>query len=439
MAMRIERSVAAGLACMLACVLIAPPARGASAEQPEASTKAAPALTPFQRTMRAYRSGPIAETIQIRVKDASGAERRSTVVLRMDAGDEAAGKPRSVRMELGQLELWIHGDRMIVVPKFDLTRYAEFELARGPLRESIAKHVPAILLPELTLGDTAVLDFGDLGLLPTSAMVRWDEPTVDRVTARTVITGEGGDAKFRVLTNRANDRLHSAIVTSESGPLRLLELSVRSMDAGDPASWAISTQGKKKVDSIADLQRSSSTLEVGELYPFNASVLTMAMRNWSGRSEGKPVALVFVKVDIAGLFAQEAEKRDASFNAATRKSAPAVSIVRGLTKGSNNQWIARNVAVIDPAELRMQVTPTLLTLLNPTESSVVTTPPNSPLMTTADALDLEPVFAGRNAAVVVLDKAATVRGIFPVGDRGETDDDASHVEAKVRELLESLK
>ncbi len=388
--------------------------------------------SPIDRVVRAYRSGPIGETVQMRVKDAMGREQRAEIVVRIDAGDPATGRPRRARLDLGQLTLSIDGDRLLATHRLERNRYAEFTLAPLPLREALSAVMPVLLLPELVLADLGRADCADLGLFATPRTPSWDPPSIDRPTGKSLLTATAGDAKLKVLADRASGRLASLQMNSPGGDVRSIELTVRPLDPGPTDSWLVQTEGRTRVDTLADLQNSIEGFQVGERFPSTLTLLTTGLRDWEEVSQNLTSVLIFVRIDTSGITNSDAAQRDAALADLRRSVGPAVTLARRLEKGSENVWIARNVAVIPPSAINLDVSSTLLTLLNPTDSSVLSRPKNQPLIAPDEVFDYDLILGGAGAGVVVVDKARFIRGIITLAGIDET-------EKKVREVLDGLK
>lgn len=414
------------------CLLMLTGGACAASAQNPASQEAASERIPFDKTVRAYRSGPVAEAVQIRVKDDQGRERRADVLVRVDvSGDEGKGQIRA-RVELGDLAISIEGDRLLATHRLEKNRFAEFTLANKPLLEALEDVMPALVLPQLVLADRTTNRMEDLGMLPKRAPIEWQPGTVDRPTGKLMYAGSSGDTTLRMLVDRNSGRLTSLQITSASGPIRNIDLTARSVPPGSPDTWLVETQGRKRVDSLADLTSEAELVRVGEPFPPTMSILTTGLAPWKEVRTDLASVFVFIRPDTAELESEDIKARDAAVAKLRRETSDANMLVQKLKAGSEGHWVARNVAILEPESLRLEVTSILLMVLNPTESTILSHPHNLPLIAVAQSFDYDPIFGGGAGGVVVVDKNRIVRAMITLGDVEST-------EKKVRDVLESLK
>lgn len=402
-----------------------------AAQQPVPPPGAAEQV-PFEKTVNAYRAGPIGESVQIRVRDDQGRERRADVLVKLDASGEDGQGPLRGRIELGDLAVSFEGSRLLATHRLEKNRFAEFTLAQGPLLEAMEIIMPALVLPQLVLADRASNRIEDLGVLVVKQPVRWEPGVVDRPTGRFLYRGTAGDTTLRMLVDRTTGRLVSLRVDSDSGPIRSIDLATRSINPGPIDTWAVEIAGRRRVDALADLIAESDQVRVGERFPSGMSLLTGGLRPWRELRNDLASVFIFVRLDAQSVDSDDGEVRDAAIARLRRETGPANLLVRKLEAGSDGKWIARCVAIVSPSALRLDVVSILLSVLNPTDSAVLSRPDNAPVVAVAQSFDYDPILGGGAGGVVVLDKSRTVRAIITLGDVDAT-------AKKVREVLETLK
>ena len=390
----------------------------------------APDQVPYEKTVRAYRSGPVAETVQIHVKDDQGRERRSDVLIKLDAGATGEG-PLRARIELGDLAFSLDGSRLLATHRLEKNRYAEFTLAAGPVLQALESVMPALVLPQLVLADPANARIDSLGLPLNAGAVRWEPGVVDRPTGKMLYTGNAGDAKLRMLVDRTTGRLASLQVVSASGPIRNLDLTVRSTNPGPVETWQVEVEGRKRVDGLIDLMAESDQVRVGERFPSSMTLLTTARRPWKELRDDLASVFIFVQPDVSELEHPDGAVKDAAVVRLQRETRVANQLVRRLEAGSGGKWAARCVVILPTSALKPEITSVLLSLLNPKDSAVLDRPDNAPILAVAQSFDYDTILGGGLGGAVVIDRGRIVRAIITL-------DDADAAEQKIREALGSL-
>lgn len=383
---------------------------------------------PFARTVEAYRSGPVAENLQIRVKDSAGRERRADATVMIDA----TATPWRARVELGDLSLAVDGSRLVATHRLEKNRFAEFTLADKPVLEALEAVMPALIMPQLVLADPRSSGLAGLGLLPRGAQFTWSAGTVDRVTGKQLYVGAAGDESVRLLVDRTTGRLSSLQFSSGFGPIRSIDMTVRGMPIPVAADWGLDTTDRTRVDALADLMPIAEQVRVGEKFPSAMTLLSTGLAPWQEVRDDIASVLVFVPLDTTGLESADAAEKDAAMARLQRETGGAVRLVRSLEKGSAGRWIARNVAILPHGANKLEITSIVMSLLNPTDTAVVSEPENMPLIAIAQTFDYDPLLGGGQGGVVIIDKARMVRGIVTVSDIAST-------EKRVREILDGLK
>ncbi len=247
--------------CILAIVLAAstasahqPPAETPRPERPEPGR--VPTLEAAQsQILAAYRSNPVADRVQIRLIGFESRDRRSSVLIYADAGKADLRRP-SLRLDLGQLQIFA-GDlsptdrRLIAVNRFERSTYFPADLTGSPA-EALATHFHAVPLPQLSLsfGTTDTID--QLSSLITS--IRWDSIDAQTDAGRQVLVLKGthgpNAAPLSLTVDRASGRLRRlAADLPTTKPGTRIELTMASIDPGEPRKWVLSPEGRTAVES----------------------------------------------------------------------------------------------------------------------------------------------------------------------------------------------
>lgn len=387
---------------------------------------------PFEKTVQAYRSGPIAENVQVRVRDDRGRERRSDVLVKIDASETSKDGPLRARVELGDLAISLEGHKMLATHRLEKNRYAEFTLPDGPLLASLESVMPALVLPQLALADPRSDRLDDLAVFPRRTAVQWQPGVIDRPTGKMMYAGKSGDTTFRLLVDRNSGRIASLQVASESGPIRNVDLTARALPAGDTSVWPVEVAGRQRVDALADLIAEADQVRVGEQFPPTMTLMSTGLSTWTEVKDNLISVLIFVPVDPTGLEDSDDQVRDVAMRRLQRETRIASQLVRKLEDGSKDRWIARSVAVIPPDSVRVSITSIILSLLNTTDSAVLSIPDNMPLIAVSQVFDYDSIMGGGTGGAVVIDKDRIVRAIITLGDVDST-------EKKIREVLDSIK
>lgn len=422
-------AAALGLLPLCARAQVGPqPAPAVSAESDAQARLAAAA--------RAYREAPTREIVTIRVKNEQGRVAQSTVNVAIDPA-QGDTKARRLRLELGQLIVSASDHRVLAAMKNDATRYAEFTLPDEPLKPALEKLFPALAIPQLVLADAAieptVQGLGDLGLSPQGAStVRWRSARLDRATGRQVLEGDTNGGTIKITLERGTSRLRSAELTLDTGPVRGIDVSVGTVDVGDPAAWIIDTAGRTSVDSLSDLTGSGETIRIGHALPKAMVIFNTGGARWEETSDRLASVLILTRFNTQALRERaDLDRRDNTFRELRREVLPAIKLRDQLLIGSDDRYNPRCVALIDEADLTVSQAGLLFRLFDSTDNLTVPDPKTETLLLTETVADLDPVLAGGMASAVILDTQRIVRGIVTL-------DNPVSAEKRVREILDGL-
>jgi len=260
-----------------ACLGIGSTALAAPQQVPE-GPRSVPLETPAQAAdtdriladvLRAYRSGPVAERVTIRVvqappPDAHGPvlDRSSAAVVRVRRG--SADQPPVLRADLGVLGVYARADDFVAVRSDDPSVCVRRHLSAPVSGRALASILPPLALPqiELALGDEAAA----MNLTPYTRGLRWyaaEDPSPEAGRIRLSGRSEGGIAMLEIDAASSRVRLFSYRAASQA----LLEVRCEPMDPGDPDDWAIDADDRRVVRSIRDLGVPEGVVAAGDPVP----------------------------------------------------------------------------------------------------------------------------------------------------------------------------
>ncbi|MFN9977829.1 MAG: hypothetical protein ACK58T_48775, partial [Phycisphaerae bacterium] len=335
-----------------ACLLFAAPAVEAQVgpQIPTSPvTASAEVQTRLAALVQAYRQGPTRESVSIRVKNDRGQTSQSTVQVSVDPGS-----PTRVRMELGRLVVTATGPIVHATIKSDEARYCEFTLPDGSLKSGLEKLFPKLALPQLVLADRGVAsdNLADLGLDPRGVSdVRWRSSRLERGTGRIMLEGEISGGTIRLGIDRVTNRLRTAELTLDDGPVRAIDVSCRAMDAGEPQGWAVDVTGRTKVDALSDLKGDGEVIRVGHALPKTLIFFTTGGSRWEEQSDQFNSVLILTRFNVKPMRDADLEARDAAFRDARRLVLPSVRLRDQLLVGSDGIYSVRCAPLIDEADM----------------------------------------------------------------------------------------
>lgn len=254
--------------------------------QPEGAGDAPQAaLTPelvIAEARRAYRAGPVAELLTVRLETGPARSRSASLIVRLDA--RAPDGPPLFRLELDpdsthSLEVFA-GDGALTARNTDNENDRWTHPIADQGLDAILSNLPPLPVPtlQLALGDPAFHN-----PTPYSPNTAWH--FVEEVSA-----GPLAGAPHLVL--RGQSTAGQAEASFDSGSLRLrefraelpggrtLEIEFEPLDPGDPAAWRIPSEGRRQVASLTELAVARSPLSPGQFVPN----LTFASLNGDGWS-----------------------------------------------------------------------------------------------------------------------------------------------------------
>lgn len=270
-----------------------------------------------------------AEEVVVRFRAPQLGERAETFSIRVDPGPDPETRPARVLLELGRLRVLFAGGRMIAVNEAAPDHFV-LEPYEGPITpELVARLLPPLPLPQLALARV----HNDMlaTLTPYTIDIRWSDGMLDagsrppimglRGSGALAAGGSGGVVGVELLANADDARLMRIRVQMRAGNGEsVLDLSMRPIESGDPATWSIDTTGRERVASLADLRPLARAGPIAIGSPVPDLTFTRADASpWSLYSalraaealvppgqEPRPVALILVRLPAGQM---EADRR----------------------------------------------------------------------------------------------------------------------------------
>jgi hypothetical protein len=209
----------------------------------------------------AYDKKPTADEVKVTLYKAGHAPRlpsdtlaSDTFVVRIDPGPPGSTVPVRLFLDFGALRVLVGGGKLTAVNPAVPGRYYQTKLA-GPLTpQSLNKVLPPTPIPELAL---ACADPASLAsFTPYTPGVTWTAATIDPSARSATMTGASSVGPIVLGANPTTGRLTKVVATIKGarGGDTTLDLAITPTDAGSPASWTISIEGRQRVNSLAELR-----------------------------------------------------------------------------------------------------------------------------------------------------------------------------------------
>lgn len=251
----------------------------------------------FRSITDAYRAGPIAERVTVTaVSEHRQREQTATVFV------DAPGK--SALLELGPLRALARNGELRVTHKRRGDRYAIFPAGGRSIAAIVADSLPPIPLPELSLAFDDPAD--PVHLTPFPGIIEWTDAMHAPGATKLVLIGAGPGTRVTYVVNTETWRLIAGVLTTPDSGLHI-EMTFEGIDPGDPAEWAIGTQGKSPVPTLAQLQPGDTDIGAGAPAP-PMVFFTLGSKPWRLEADHEgPIALLFFReISPAVLAARDA-------------------------------------------------------------------------------------------------------------------------------------
>jgi hypothetical protein len=212
----------------------------------------------------AYRSAPVAERIQLRLRSPGDRDRSSSIVMMVNAGGpEHAG---TLRLELGRLLVTARADELLAFNAQDPTTYFRAPLPSGLSLDSIKVHLPRVPLPQLAWAlDAQAPDPAHAA--PLAGEIVWEaEPAAGSAT-EAIYTGASQAGGVQLVFDPQSWRLVRFSLPVAPAAGSTLEASVTAIEPLPSSEWLVPTQGREPVASLAALRPKPSDILPGARLP----------------------------------------------------------------------------------------------------------------------------------------------------------------------------
>lgn len=241
-------------ALAISIVLAQPPRGGNQAEH-------VPPEIVLDSIRTAYTSKPTADEVRVAVKDnvtRVGESDRFTI--RIDPGQGQT--PARILLEMGNLNIYIEGSDVTAISTASPGEYYSAKLPGPPTPLNIARVLPPIPAPQIAMACREA--DAQRHLTPYSINVNWSDGEVDSARPPVSKLVGSSDAGSVELKAGANGRLtHFTMEITSIRPGRAatlstgtttLDMAIAPVNPGDPAKWAIATEGRVRVESLSLLR-----------------------------------------------------------------------------------------------------------------------------------------------------------------------------------------
>lgn len=226
------------------------------AQPPAPADERLPVEVALEASMAAYSTKPCADEMTVKFRAPGSEQRVDTFVIRLQPGDTPRSGPRRMFLDLGQLKVFADQGTLTAISTAAPGKFAQKEYTPPLTPAVLATFLPPVPLPQLALAS------GDLKQLraptPYTPGVVWSGAAPDPLARpeTIVIEGSGDAGPVTLTTNAETGRLIKLTATIHGrGGDSLLELASRALpEPGDPASWAIKTEGRERVASVSELK-----------------------------------------------------------------------------------------------------------------------------------------------------------------------------------------
>jgi hypothetical protein len=230
---------------------------GAAAPTASAEQVVLDPLVVLSELRDAYATRATADEVRVKVESA-GQHQGDTIAVRIVP-------PNRVRLSLGGAEVLVDEQGLRATRVGNRVAYFEAPLEEGGALATLRKRLPPLVAPQL------VLALGSLSepMTPWLEGVRWTSaamrPAGAGRSAMIVLTGVGPRAEVRVEIDPDTSRLRTMKTKIDDGTTIVLECEA--LSAPSAASMALDVDGRRKVDSLAELDATSVDTSVGDPLP----------------------------------------------------------------------------------------------------------------------------------------------------------------------------
>ncbi|MDX2117462.1 MAG: hypothetical protein SFY96_04690 [Planctomycetota bacterium] len=427
--------LAASLAVGVGAATLVSVRAATAAELREAPAPDITAQDAIKLLVDAYRRGPVADRVQVRVvsfapadpakpaektTDKPGTERRATVVLRVDRGDAAGFRPRQLRLELGSLLLHADHSMLLAISRLEPRSCFETELARGLRPQELAAVIPPLPLPQiaLALGDDSAL----ADPLPYVRNVTWSGVESKQLAGKPVyvVKGTSRSGEVSITLDQVSGRLRQmsadVLAAGSEGRIRV-ELVVNQIDPGDPNGWTLSSADRERVAALDLLGPRAGDLTVGQKFP-SLPILDAALAPFTPAdvlgTANPPGALVLVA------FRPSADTDEARLILADAKAG--IGALQGLAIKSAKgiaPLAVRPLAVLEGEEIAVDRLAAWHARWDAVDQKTLGQRFGSMLSTSSSGIALDRFGPGLAAALIIIGGDQRVLGVVPLDGRAD--------------------
>lgn len=254
------------------------------AAEADPARRAQEAAALYTLLSRGYATRRIEERITIAVRQPGDHRTTSEVTWRFLPGSPAQ---RIIRTDLGPLQIYAAGSRLIAAHAQNDGIYFEAELPAGLTAAALRAVLPPLPFPQAVwaLSDPDSPDATSIGgLAQVLAETSWSDLTIlDSGPCDVRLTGAHPAGPVVATASRA--ALPWAPVCSwempaaPDSPLRL-EFTCERLAESNPAAWPISTDGRVRVNSLSDLKPLDPPIALGQRVPM-LGLMSADLGGWS--------------------------------------------------------------------------------------------------------------------------------------------------------------
>ncbi|MFN0133270.1 MAG: hypothetical protein ACKVW3_12190 [Phycisphaerales bacterium] len=237
-----------------------------------------PVAVAFDDIRDAYRA-VVADEVTVTLNGPARLERTEAYIVRLKFDASDSSSPSQALFELGSLRLWLGGGRIAATYSTNTDQILEATFD-GPITlATIARAVPPVFVPQLALADAASSP------LPFIGPVSWTSASADESERPPLMSLVGstphGPVTLTADLVSARLRTFAAVLRGGDDPVTI-ELVVRAIDAGDPATWEIKRGDRQPVATLAELIASRPPKRIAPGQPMPDLTLTRDdMTPWS--------------------------------------------------------------------------------------------------------------------------------------------------------------
>jgi hypothetical protein len=209
----------------------------------------------LEAAMDAYSRKPCADEMTVKFRGPGAEQRSDRFVIRLEPGETPRSGPRRMFLDLGQLKIFADHGTLTAINASAPGKYVQKEYKEPLTPATLAAFMPPVPLPQLALAENDLKHARSL--TPYTPDVGWTSIEADTAAKppTALIQGSGPSCSSALTLNADTGRLLklTATIHGRAGD-STLEMTSHPVDPGEPASWAIKTDGRERVESVADLK-----------------------------------------------------------------------------------------------------------------------------------------------------------------------------------------